>query len=61
MESIEDLKKENTELKERITFLADLLFKARDLAKEVKSFYPACTKSVYNKAKEFLEESNEGY
>ena len=55
MESIEDLKKENTELKERITFLADLLFKARDLAKEVKSFYLACTKSVYDKAKEFLE------
>lgn len=52
---IEDLEKENTELKERITFLGDLLFKARDLAKDVMGFYPACTKSVYNKAKEFLE------
>ena len=52
---IENLKKENTELKERITFLGDLVFKARDLAKDVMTFYPACTKSVYNKAKEFLE------
>ena len=52
---IEDLKKKNTELEERITFLGDLVFKARDLAKDVMKFYPACTKSVYNKAKEFLE------
>ena len=52
---IEDLKKENTELKERIIFLGDLIFKARDLAKDIMTFYPACTKSVYNKAKEFLE------
>lgn len=52
---IENLKKENAELKERIIFLDDLVFKARDLAKDVMSFYPACTKSVYNKAKEFLE------
>ena len=49
------LKKENAELKERITFLGDLVFKARDLAKDVMTFYPACNKSVYNKAKEFLE------
>lgn len=52
---IEDLKKENAELKERITFLGDLVFKARDLAKDVMTFYPVCTKSVYDKAKEFLE------
>ena len=52
---IEDLKKENTKLKERITFLGDLVFKGRDLAKDIMNFYPACTKSVYNKAKEFLE------
>lgn len=52
---IEDLKKENAELKEKITFLGDLIFKARDLAKDVMTFYPACTKSVYNEAKEFLE------
>lgn len=57
---IEDLKKENTELKEKITFLGDLAFKARDLAKDVMTFYPACTKSTYLMAKEFLEESNEG-
>lgn len=58
---IEDLKKKNIKLENRITFLGDLVFKARDLAKDVKTFYPACTKSVYNKAEEFLEESNEGY
>lgn len=52
---IEDLEKENTELKERIAFLGDLVFKARELAEDVMKFYPACTKSVYNKAKEFLE------
>lgn len=52
---IEDLKKENTKLKERIIFLGDLVFKARELAEDVMTFYPACTKSVYNKAKEFLE------
>ncbi len=52
---IEDLKKENAELKERITFLGDLVFKARDLAKEVVKFYSACTKSIYDKAKKFLE------
>ena len=52
---IEDLKKKNAELEERITFLGDLVFKARDLAKDVMTFYLACTKSVYNKAKEFLE------
>ena len=52
---IEDLEKENAELKEKITFLGDLVFKARDLAKDVMTFYPACTKSIYNKAKEFLE------
>ena len=52
---IEDLKKENAELKERITFLGDLLFKARDLAKDVMSFYLACTRFIYDKAKEFLE------
>ena len=56
---IEDLKKENTELKERIIFLGDLIFKARDLAKDIMTFYPACTKSVYNKAEEFLEELND--
>ena len=49
------MKKKNTELEERITFLGDLVFKARDLAKNVMKFYPACTKSVYNKAEEFLE------
>ena len=43
-------------------YFNDLIFKARDLmAKDVMNFYLACTKSVYNKAKEFLEESNEGY
>lgn len=52
---IEDLKKKNIELEKRITFLGDLVFKARDLAKDVMNFYPACPKSVYNKAKEFLE------
>lgn len=52
---IEDLKKKNAELEERITFLGDLLFKARELAEDVMKFYPACTKSVYNKAEEFLE------
>jgi hypothetical protein len=52
---IAELEKENAELKEKITFLGDLVFKARDLAKDVMTFYPACTKSVYNKAKEFLE------
>lgn len=52
---IENLKKENAELKERIIFLDDLVFKARDLAKNVMNFYPACTKSIYDKAKEFLE------
>lgn len=59
---IEDLKKENAELKKkRITFLGDLVFKVRDLAKDVKTFYLACTRIIYDKAKEFLEESNEGY
>ena len=52
---IEDLKKENAELKERITFLGDLVFKARELAKEVVKYYPACCKSTYEMAKEFLE------
>ena len=57
---IEDLKKENTELKERITFLGDLVFKARDLANKVRLNYPTCTKSTYLMAKEFLEVLNEG-
>ena len=42
-------------LKKELFFLDDLIFKARDLAKDVMTFYPACTKSVYDKAKEFLE------
>lgn len=46
---------ENTKLKERITFLGDLVFKARELTEDVMTFYPACTKSIYNKAKDFLE------
>lgn len=57
---IEDLKKKNIELEKRITFLGDLIFKARYLAKDVMTFYPACTRIIYDKAKEFLEESNEG-
>lgn len=57
---IEDLKKKNTELKERITFLGDLVFKARDLAKEVVKYYPSCPKSNHDMAKEFLEVLNEG-
>ena len=52
---IEDLKKENTELKERITFIGDLVFKARDLAEEVMKEYPNCSKMTYDKAKEFLK------
>ena len=58
---IEDLKKKNIELEKRITFLGDLVFKGRDLAKDVMTFYPACTKSTYLMAKDFLEELNEGY
>lgn len=57
---IEDLKKKNIELENRIIFLGDLAFKARDLAKDVMTFYLACTRIIYDKAKEFLEESNEG-
>ena len=57
---IEDLKKKNIELEKRITFLGDLVFKARDLAKEVVKYYPSCPKSNHDMAKEFLEESNEG-
>lgn len=52
---IEDLKKKNIELEKRITFLGDLVFKARDLAKEITKEYPNCSKMTYNKAKEFLE------
>ena len=52
---IEDLKKENTELKERVILLGDLVLKARELAKDVMTFYLACTKFIYDKAKEFLE------
>jgi hypothetical protein len=53
------LKKKNIELEKRITFLGDLVFKARDLANKVRLNYPTCTKSTYLMAKEFLEESNE--
>lgn len=56
---IEGLKKENTKLKERINFLDDLIFKARNLAKEVVKYYPSCPKSNHDMAKEFLEELNE--
>lgn len=52
---IEDLEKENKKLKERVILLGDLVIKAKELAKDVMNFYPACPKSVYNKAKEFLE------
>ena len=58
---IEDLKKKNIELEKRITFLGDLVFKARDLANKVRLNYPTCAESTYLMAKEFLEESNEGY
>lgn len=52
---IEDLKKENTKLKEKIVFLGDLVFKAKDLAKEITKEYPNCSKMTYDKANEFLE------
>ena len=56
---IDNLEKENTKLKEKVILLGDLVFEAKELAKDVMTFYPACTKSVYNKAEEFLEELNE--
>ena len=56
---IKDLEKENTKLKERINFLGDLVFKARNLAKEVVKYYPSCPKSNHDMAKEFLEVLNE--
>ena len=51
---IEDLKKKNIELEKRITFLGDLVFKARDLAKDVMTFYPASTRIIYDKAKKIF-------
>ena len=52
---IEDLEKENTELKKRVILLGDLVFKARKLAEEVMKEYPNCSKMTYDKAKEFLK------
>ena len=55
------MEKENADLKEKITFLGNLVFKARDLANKVRLNYPACTKSTYLMPKEFLEVLNKGY
>ena len=52
---IKDLEKENAELKNKIILLGDMVLKAKDLANKVRLNYPACTKSTYLMAKEFLE------
>ena len=62
---IEELKKKNNEYLKKINDIGEMLVEyekklklAESLAKDVMEFYPACTKSTYLKAEEFLKKGN---
>ena len=62
---IEDLKKKNLELTEKIKVIGEMLVQkekklevAEKLAKEIMTFYPSCPKSVYLMAENFINGEN---